>query len=257
MQQHCWIDQINRVRVQMKETHNSMDHLLSVVYYQQHKWLICRDLKVVGLVLSLQGGYTKYPCFLYLWDSQANYQHYARQEWLLRQGLRSGSYNVQSHPLVELNKILLPPLHIKFGVMKNFVKAMDKEGFPPGEVLMDKQGETQSWYIWWPSNKRTHEGSNVWWSTERSWTVCLAVTEVGSNKIPGKPPEYGIQEGNWRETKEFPPTQGINVSQTALSTVTLPRIIFQRTVEICVKSWVSTFTKTFALWENTTKASRM
>ena len=36
--------------------------------------------------------------------------------------------NVHSHPLVERNKILFPPLHIKLGVMKNFVKAMDREG---------------------------------------------------------------------------------------------------------------------------------
>ena len=39
--------------VQMKETHNSMDHLLFAVNYQEHKWLICEDLKVVGLVLGL------------------------------------------------------------------------------------------------------------------------------------------------------------------------------------------------------------
>ena len=45
----------------MKETHNTMNHLLSAVNYQEHKWLICGDLKVFGLVLGLQGGYTKYP----------------------------------------------------------------------------------------------------------------------------------------------------------------------------------------------------
>ena len=39
----------------MKETHNS-DHLLSAVNYQELKWLICEDLKVVGLALGLQGG---------------------------------------------------------------------------------------------------------------------------------------------------------------------------------------------------------
>ena len=33
--------------VQMKETHNSMDHLLSAVNYQEHEWLICGDLKVL------------------------------------------------------------------------------------------------------------------------------------------------------------------------------------------------------------------
>ena len=55
--------------VQMKETHNSMNHLLSVVNYHKQKWLIWRDLKVVGLVRS---GYTKYPGFLCLRDSQAH-----------------------------------------------------------------------------------------------------------------------------------------------------------------------------------------
>ena len=38
------------------------------------------------------------------------------------------SHNVQSSPLFETNKILLPPLHIKLGLMKNFVKEMDRDG---------------------------------------------------------------------------------------------------------------------------------
>ena len=114
--------------VQIKETRDNMDQLLSALNYHDHGWLICGDLKVVGLVLGLQGGYTKYPCFLCLWDSRADDQHYIRQEWPPRQGLEPGSHNVQSRPLVEPNKILLPPLHIKLGLMKNFVKAMDREG---------------------------------------------------------------------------------------------------------------------------------
>ena len=38
--------------VQMKESHNSMDHLLSAVIYQKHKRLIYGDLKVgwLGLI---------------------------------------------------------------------------------------------------------------------------------------------------------------------------------------------------------------
>ena len=73
-------------------------------------------------------GTTKYPCFLCLWDSRADDQHYIRQEWPSRQGLEPGSHNVLSHPLVEPNKVLLPPLHIKLGLMKNFIKALDREG---------------------------------------------------------------------------------------------------------------------------------
>ena len=93
--------------VQMKETHNSMDHLSPAVNYQEHTWLICEDLMVVGLVLGLQSGYTKYSCLLYLWGSQADDQHDVKQKWPLRQGLKPGLHNVQFHPLVEVNKILL------------------------------------------------------------------------------------------------------------------------------------------------------
>ena len=35
--------------------------------------------------------------------------------------------NVQHQPLVSSAHVLLPPLHIKLGVMKNFVKAMSKD----------------------------------------------------------------------------------------------------------------------------------
>ena len=63
--------------------------------------------------------------------------------------------------------------------------------FPQGEVPMDKHGETQGRYIWRPSNKRIHEGPNVWWNTEWSWTVRQAVTEVSSYKLPGKPWDCG------------------------------------------------------------------
>ena len=65
----------------------------------------------------------------------------------------------------------------------------------------------------------------------------------------GKPPECWIWGENWRVTEEFLPIQGMKFSHTWT--------IFQRTVEIWVKSRVSTFTKTFALWKNATKASEM
>jgi len=35
---------------------------------------------------------------------------------------------VRNQPLVDKDKMLLPPLHIKLGFMKNLVKAMNKHG---------------------------------------------------------------------------------------------------------------------------------
>lgn len=75
----------------------------------------------------MQGGYTKYPCFLCLWDSRADEQHYERKEWPRRQNFNPGFHNVKYQPLIDPSKILLPPLHIKLGLMRSFVKALRKE----------------------------------------------------------------------------------------------------------------------------------
>ena len=39
-----------------------------------------------------------------------------------------GEKNIVNEPLVDRNRIVFPPLHIKLGLMKQFVKALDKQG---------------------------------------------------------------------------------------------------------------------------------
>lgn len=39
-----------------------------------------------------------------------------------------GAANIINEPLVEREKIILPPLHIKLGLMKQFFKALDRDG---------------------------------------------------------------------------------------------------------------------------------
>ena len=39
-----------------------------------------------------------------------------------------GEHSLKENPLVDMKKVLLPPLHIKLGLMKNFVKALHKNG---------------------------------------------------------------------------------------------------------------------------------
>lgn len=76
----------------------------------------------------MQGGYTKYPCFLCKWDSRADEKHYQQRHWPSRDNFQPGSHNIVSMPLIPSGKVLLPPLHIKLGLMKNFIKAMNKDG---------------------------------------------------------------------------------------------------------------------------------
>ena len=114
--------------VHVEETYDNIKVLLKCINYNQHQWQLCGDLKVVALVMGLQLGYTKYCCFLCEWNSREKDSHCIKKDWPLRQSLTPGEKNVKHPPLVESSKILLPPLHIKLGLMKNFVKAMDKTG---------------------------------------------------------------------------------------------------------------------------------
>lgn len=83
---------------------------------------------MVNILLGQQGGYTKYPCFLCQWDSRANDQHWKKKDWAIRQELVVGEKNVIHEPLVNRDHIILPPLHIKLGLMKQFVQALNKDG---------------------------------------------------------------------------------------------------------------------------------
>ena len=112
----------------LKESHENMKTILEAIKYEQYEWQICGDFKVLSILLGQQLGFTKYPCFLCLWDSRDRKQHYVRKEWPLRVTLKPGDPNILKKPLIDPKKFLLPPLHIKLGLMKQFLQALDREG---------------------------------------------------------------------------------------------------------------------------------
>ena len=61
----------------------------------------------------MQVGFTKYCCFLCLWDSRAVSQHYKQNDWGSRSTFVPGKHSLKENPLVDMNKVPLPPLHIK------------------------------------------------------------------------------------------------------------------------------------------------
>lgn len=67
------------------------------------------------------------PCFLCEWDSRDRQNHWQRREWPTRGPLTPGTKNVMNVPPVEPTKVLLPTLHIKLGIMSQFVRALDKD----------------------------------------------------------------------------------------------------------------------------------
>jgi hypothetical protein len=79
------------------------------------------------MLLGQQAGYTKYPCFMCEWDSRATSQHCEQKHWKPRTS-EPGSNSILRKSLIDPKKILMPPLHIKLGMVKQFVKALPKTG---------------------------------------------------------------------------------------------------------------------------------
>jgi hypothetical protein len=113
--------------VHKNELYGNMKILMEAINYDKFKWQICCDLKVITLLLGLQQGFTKYCCFICEWDSRAPSLRYSKKDWPARKSLEPGIMNVENQQLVEPSKILLPSMHLKLGLMKNFVKATNQE----------------------------------------------------------------------------------------------------------------------------------
>jgi hypothetical protein len=102
--------------------------LLTIIQYEKYSWYVCGDLKVIALLRVLQLGYTQFCCFSCESDSRDRKPHFVKKQWPKRENLTPGKKNVICKPLVDPKKVYLPPLHIKLGLMKNFVKGMDRDG---------------------------------------------------------------------------------------------------------------------------------
>ena len=126
---------------------------------------------MVNFWLGQQSGYTKFPCFLCLWDNRDDKNHWIEKQWSIRENMVVGSRNVINEPLVDRDRIVFPPLHIKLGVMKQFVKSLDRSGkcfsyitrtFPP--LSTEKN---QSRYLRRPQIRRLIKDPNFTGSVTR------------------------------------------------------------------------------------------
>lgn len=124
--------------VHLTESYQNMKVLLEAIKYRSHNWNLCGDLKVIGMLTGMRGGFTKYCCFLCLWDSRATDDHYTKCDWPQRTSYVVGEESVEHTPLVDPVKIFLPPLHIKLGLVKNLVKAMAKSNSNGFQCIVKK-----------------------------------------------------------------------------------------------------------------------
>ena len=110
--------------VRMKEDRESVKILLELTRYNNHDSDVCGDFKMIAFLLGLQGGYRKHSCFFCLRDCRADERHYVFKNWPPRENLTPVFLNVLTSSLIKRSKILLPPLHSKLGLAKQFVKSL-------------------------------------------------------------------------------------------------------------------------------------
>ena len=90
-------------------------------------------------------------------------EHYVNKLWPKRTSLMPGEKNVFNPPLVLLEKIYLPPLHIKLGLVKKFVKGTDKtgRGFKYVRNKFPNVTQNQVGYIYRTPDQETDERQTV------------------------------------------------------------------------------------------------
>lgn len=106
------------------ENYETMKSILTLINYNVHEWRICCDLKVVSLLTGVKKGFSKHQCFLCTWEGRRRDLHYTGFNWPPRITYQLGRDSIDHMPLVRASKVILPPLHIKLGLIRNFVRAL-------------------------------------------------------------------------------------------------------------------------------------
>ena len=75
------------------------------------------------------------PCLDFNWDTPSipayfaygiadRENHYLNREWPHRETNVIGKFNVCNEPLIDIRHTILPPLHVKLGIVKQFVSCI-------------------------------------------------------------------------------------------------------------------------------------
>ncbi|CAH0555758.1 unnamed protein product [Brassicogethes aeneus] len=116
--------------INKKETYETLGAILNKIKYEEQKWKICCDLKVVNILQGVieKGGFPKYFCFLCYWDSRYRGNQYQCKDWILRTSDNQEQLRLHNEPMIQdIADILLPPLHIKLGISGKLIEVLVKD----------------------------------------------------------------------------------------------------------------------------------
>ena len=108
--------------VDLEESYESIEILLDAIQYNEYACYLCGDLKIIAISMGMQGVFTKHCCFFCQWGSRATAEHSLRKDWPARVTYIPENLNIKEVPSADPKNIFISPLHIRVGIMKNFVK---------------------------------------------------------------------------------------------------------------------------------------
>ena len=81
------------------------------------------------ILLGLTGGNALKPCFMCDFNSRSSHEikYGVKTVYKRRTEYVIGKDNVRYNPIVDPSKIIIPPLHIKLGLFKNFIKSLGEK----------------------------------------------------------------------------------------------------------------------------------
>jgi hypothetical protein len=106
-----------------REKRDVIKDLLEKINYDNYEWRFCGDLKMIGITLGIQGTSANHPCFLCDWKRPQRGECWSHDKGQPRiSWIPNVDKNIVSESLIPREKILLPPLHLKIGLMTQLMK---------------------------------------------------------------------------------------------------------------------------------------
>lgn len=121
----------------MKEAYKTLGQIMEKIKYDEHKWKICCDPKVINILQGIvrNGDNPKYYCFLCDWDSRCRDQ-YQRRDWTTRSPDNQHEFRLCNTPIIQdATDILLPAQQIKLELTGPLIEAIVKDEYGTFDCL--------------------------------------------------------------------------------------------------------------------------
>lgn len=104
-----------------KEDRVTLEKLLDTIKYEEHNWKLCCDLKVVKILAGMKGGNPNHGCFKCDWNRNDPVKDQYTGEWT------GTNPDIKPDIKINMNNVLIPPLHLKLGIVQKFLNLVLKQ----------------------------------------------------------------------------------------------------------------------------------